>query len=97
MAVCFAPTAGCVSTLNVTPVCCFIPDSEGSDHEVTAEGAVEHASPLPLPLHQPPHRMDRLPVQHALLHRLHGPGKGHVCAHAHYLTHLSLHQHLWSF
>ncbi|XP_067586583.1 membrane-associated transporter protein isoform X5 [Pseudorca crassidens] len=50
-------------------------DSEGSDREVTAEGAVEHASPLPLPLHQPPHRMDRLPVQHALLHRLHGPDR----------------------
>ncbi|KAM9104796.1 membrane-associated transporter protein isoform 4-T4 [Megaptera novaeangliae] len=50
-------------------------DSEDNDHEVTAEGADEHASPLPLPLHQPPHWMDRLPVQHALLHRLHGPDR----------------------
>lgn len=34
---------------------------------------------LPLSLHQPPHWMDCLPVQHALLHRLHGPGNRHVC------------------
>ncbi|XP_045643374.1 membrane-associated transporter protein isoform X2 [Ursus americanus] len=37
-------------------------DQEGNDREVTAEGAGEYASPLPLPLHQPPHWMDRLPV-----------------------------------
>nr|XP_008510100.1 PREDICTED: membrane-associated transporter protein isoform X4 [Equus przewalskii] len=48
-------------------------DSEDNDHEVTAEGTGEYASPLPLPLHQPPPWMDRLPVQHALLHRFHGP------------------------
>uniref|UniRef100_A0A8D0PUN0 Membrane-associated transporter protein n=1 Tax=Sus scrofa TaxID=9823 RepID=A0A8D0PUN0_PIG len=48
-------------------------DSEDNDHKVTAEGTDEHACPLPLPLHQSPHWMDRLPVQHALLHRLHGP------------------------
>uniref|UniRef100_A0A8C8Z6X9 Solute carrier family 45 member 2 n=1 Tax=Prolemur simus TaxID=1328070 RepID=A0A8C8Z6X9_PROSS len=48
-------------------------DSQADDHEVTAEGTGEHASPLPLPLHQPPHWMDRIPVQHALLHRFYGP------------------------
>ncbi|XP_013370392.1 PREDICTED: membrane-associated transporter protein isoform X1 [Chinchilla lanigera] len=47
--------------------------SEGNDHEVTCERTGEHASPLPLPMYQPPHRMDCLPVQHALLHRFHGP------------------------
>lgn len=69
------PTVGYVSTLNVTPVWCFIPDSEDNDLEVTAEGIEEHAPSLPLPLHQPPHWMDCLPVQHALLHRLHGPDR----------------------
>uniref|UniRef100_A0A671F4L6 Solute carrier family 45 member 2 n=1 Tax=Rhinolophus ferrumequinum TaxID=59479 RepID=A0A671F4L6_RHIFE len=48
-------------------------DWEDNDREVAAEGAGEYACPLPLPLPQPPHWMDRLPVQHALLHRLHGP------------------------
>lgn len=59
----------------------FIPDSEDNDHEVTAEGTGEYASPLPLPLHQPPHWMDRLPFQHAVFHRFHGPGNEHVCTH----------------
>lgn len=40
----------------------FIPDSEDSDPKVTAEGSGEYAFSLPLPLHQPPHWMDRLPV-----------------------------------
>ena len=57
----------------------FIPDSEDNDLEVTVEGIEEHAPSLPLSLHQPPHWMDCLPVQHALLHRLHGPGNRHVC------------------
>ena len=48
------PTVGCVSN-NVTPVWCFIPDSEDNDLEVTVEGIEEHAPSLPLPLHQPPH------------------------------------------
>ncbi|KAM7149860.1 membrane-associated transporter protein isoform 2-T2 [Molossus nigricans] len=47
--------------------------SEDNDHEVTAEGTDEYASPLPLPLHQPPHWMDCLPIQHAVFHRFHGP------------------------
>uniref|UniRef100_A0A4W2F7H6 Solute carrier family 45 member 2 n=1 Tax=Bos indicus x Bos taurus TaxID=30522 RepID=A0A4W2F7H6_BOBOX len=50
-------------------------DSEDNDLEVTAEGIEERAPSLPLPLHQPPHWMDCLPVQHALLHRLHGPDR----------------------
>lgn len=66
------------STLNVTPVWCFIPDSEDNDLEVTVE-ALRSMPSLPLSLHQPPHWMDCLPVQHALLHRLHGPGNRHVC------------------
>ena len=77
-----APTVSCVSTLNATPVWCFIPDSEDNDLEVTVEGLEEHAPSLPLPLHQPPHWMDCLPIQHALLHRLHGPGNRHVCTHS---------------
>ena len=77
-----APTVSCVSTLNATPVWCFIPDSEDNDLEVTVEGFEEHAPSLPLPLHQPPHWMDCLPIQHALLHRLHGPGNRHVCTHS---------------
>ncbi|XP_012782020.2 membrane-associated transporter protein isoform X2 [Ochotona princeps] len=48
-------------------------DSKGNDHEVTPEGFGDHACPLSLSLYQPPHWMDSLPVQHALLHRLHGP------------------------
>ncbi|XP_031991476.1 membrane-associated transporter protein isoform X2 [Hylobates moloch] len=48
-------------------------DSQGNDIKVTAESTGEHAFSLPLPLHQPPHWMDGLPVQHAVLHRFHGP------------------------
>ncbi|XP_037846667.1 membrane-associated transporter protein isoform X2 [Chlorocebus sabaeus] len=47
-------------------------DLQGNDIKVTAESTGEHAFSLPLPLHQPPHWMDGLPVQHALLHRFHG-------------------------
>lgn len=83
-----APTVSCVSTLNVTPVWYFIPDSEDYDLEVTVEGLEEHARSLPLPLHQPPHWMDCLPIQHALLHRLHGPGNRHVCTRS--LSHIPI-------
>ncbi|XP_066109717.1 membrane-associated transporter protein isoform X2 [Saccopteryx bilineata] len=48
-------------------------DSRDNDHEVTAEGPEEYASPLPLSVHQPPHGMDCLPGQHAVFHRFHGP------------------------
>nr|XP_027792117.2 membrane-associated transporter protein isoform X2 [Marmota flaviventris] len=63
-------------------------DSEGNDHEVTPEGTGEHATPLPFPLHQPPHWMDCLPVQHALLHRFHGPD----CVWRGSLQHAQLHR-----
>lgn len=90
-----APTAGCICTAGHTCLM-FIPEWEDNDREVAAEGAGEYACPLPLPLPQPPHWMDRLPVQHALLHRLHGPGNRHVCAHS--PTSASVFsQHLWSF
>ncbi|KAF6127252.1 solute carrier family 45 member 2 [Phyllostomus discolor] len=51
-------------------------DPEENDHEVAAEGTGAYASPLPLPLHQPPHWVDGLPFQHAVLHRFHGPECG---------------------
>lgn len=90
-----APTAGCICTAGHACLM-FIPEWEDNDREVTAEGAGEYACPLPLPLPQPPHWMDRLPVQHALLHRLHGPGNRHVCAHS--PTSASIFsQYLWSF
>lgn len=69
-----------------TSVSCFISDLQGNDIKVTAESTGEHAFSLPLPLHQPPHWMDGLPVQHALLHRFHGAGNERVCAHTHCYT-----------
>lgn len=63
----------CLGTYAKDP--CFFPESEGNVDEVTSEDVSEHAFPLPLPLHQPPHWMDGLPVKHALLHRFHGTGK----------------------
>lgn len=49
-------------------------DPEEDDFEVPDEGLHQHAKPLPLPVRQSPAGVDGLPLQHALLHRLHGAG-----------------------
>lgn len=54
--------------------CCMCAGSEEDDAEVAAESRHQHAQPLPLPVRQSPAGMDGLPLQHALLHRLHGTG-----------------------
>eukprot|EP00073_Rattus_norvegicus_P044223 XP_017446320.1 PREDICTED: membrane-associated transporter protein isoform X1 [Rattus norvegicus] len=66
--------------------------SEDNVDEVTSSGTSEHAFPLSLPLHQPPHWMDCLPVKHALLHRFHGadriPWGSLRCTQLHRVSHL---------
>lgn len=54
---------------------CYVSaDPEEDDAEVPDEGRPQHAQPLSLPVRQSPAGMDGLPLQHALLHRLHGTG-----------------------
>lgn len=60
--------------------CCRVSaDPEEDDAEVPHEGLHQHAQPLPLPVRQSPAGMDGLPLQHALLHRLHGTGIQNQC------------------
>lgn len=59
--------------------CCMCAGPEEDDAEVAAESHHQHAQPLPLPVHQSPAGMDGLPLQHALLHRLHGTGIQPLC------------------
>lgn len=54
-------------------------DPEEDDAEVPHEGLHQHAQPLPLPVRLSPAGMDGLPLQHALLHRLHGTGIQNQC------------------
>lgn len=61
-------------TLMILSPRCMCAGPEEDDAEVAAESHHQHAQPLPLPVRQSPAGMDGLPLQHALLHRLHGTG-----------------------
>lgn len=53
---------------------CVTAGPEEDDVQVFDESYLQHAKPLPLPVHQPPAGMGSFSLQHALLHWLHGTG-----------------------